>query len=72
MKTNNSSSNETASEPEGYLPSRHTYIVCGTFYTEFESPGLRCQSCTKCYHPTCAEMPLYYMIKYLRSTMKFQ
>ena len=29
-------------------------------------------SCTKCYDPTCAEMPLYYMVKYARSTIKFQ
>ena len=49
-----------------------TDIVCGTFYTEFKSQAQQCQSCTTCYHPTCAEIPLYYMVKYERSTIKFQ
>ena len=47
-------------------------IVCGTCDTEFKSPALQCQSFTKYYHPTCAEIPLYYMIKYAQSTIKFQ
>ena len=47
-------------------------IVCGTCDTEFKSPALQYQSCTKCYHQTCAEMPLYYMVKYARLTIKFQ
>ena len=46
-------------------------IVCGTCDTEFRSPALQCQSCTKCYPPTCAEIPLYYMVKYARSTIQF-
>ena len=50
----------------------HAGIVCGTCDTEFKSPALQCQSCTKCYHPTCAEMTLYYMVKYAQSTIKFQ
>ena len=49
-----------------------TDIVCGTCDIEFKSPALQCQTCTKCYLPTCAEMPLYYMVKYARSTIKFQ
>ena len=47
-------------------------IVCGTCDTEFKSAALQCHSCTKCYHPTCAEIPLYYMVKYARSTIEFQ
>ena len=47
-------------------------IVCGTCDTEFISPALQCQSCTKCYYPTCAEMPLYYMVKYAPSIIKLQ
>ena len=47
-------------------------IVCGTCDTEFKSPALQCQSAIKCYHQTLAEMPLYYMVKYAQSTIKFQ
>ena len=47
-------------------------IVCATGDTEFKSAALKCQSCAKCYHPTCAEMPLYYMVIYARSIIKFQ
>ena len=46
-------------------------IVCGTCDTEFRSPALQCQSCTICYHPTCAEIPLYYMVEYAQSTIQF-
>ena len=46
-------------------------IVCGTCDTEFKSPARQCHSCTKCYHPTCAKIPLYYIVKYARSTIKF-
>ena len=52
------------------IPQAH--IVCGTFNTEFKSPALQCQNCTICYHPTCDEMQLYYMVKYARSAIKFQ
>ena len=47
-------------------------IVCGTGNTDFKSPTLQCQNSTKCYHPTCAEMLLYYMVKYAQSIIKFQ
>ena len=47
-------------------------IVCGTCDTEFKPPALQCQSCTKCYHPTCAEMPLYYKVKYAQLTFYAQ
>ena len=47
-------------------------IVCGTCNTEFKTLALQCHNCTICYHPTCAEMPLYYMGKYARSAIKFQ
>ena len=46
-------------------------IVCGTCDTEFRSPALQCQSCTKCSHPTCAKIPLYHMVKYAQSTIQF-
>ena len=46
-------------------------IVCGTCDTKFRSPALQSQSCTKCNHPTCAEILLYYMVKYVRSTIRF-
>ena len=47
-------------------------IVCGKCDTEFKSPALQCQSCTKCYRPTCVKITLYYMVKYARSKIKFQ
>ena len=47
-------------------------IVCDTYNTEFKSPALKGQNCTICYHPTCAEMPLYYMVKYALSAIKYQ
>ena len=47
-------------------------IVCGTSNRVFKSPALQRQTCTICYHPTCAEMRLYYMVKYARTTIKFQ
>ena len=45
--------------------------MCGTCDTEFTSLAVQCQICTKCYHPTCAKMPLHYMVKYARSIIKF-
>ena len=47
-------------------------IVYGKCDTELKSPTLQCQSCTKCCHQTCVEMPLYEMVKYARSIIKFQ
>ena len=46
--------------------------MCGTCNAEFKSPALQCQNCNIYYHPACAEMPLYYMVRYARSTIKFQ
>ena len=46
-------------------------LVCGTCDTECESPSLQCQCGTNCYHSTCAEIPLYYIVKYARSTIQF-
>ena len=47
-------------------------VVCGTCNAEFKSPALQCQNCNICHHPASAEMPLYYMVRYARSTIKFQ
>ena len=47
-------------------------LVCVMCNTEFKSLAMQCQSCKRCHHPTCAEMPLYYMVKYARLTIKFQ
>ena len=46
-------------------------ILCGDGKAEFKSPALKCQTCKIYYHPICAEMPLYYMIIYARSSLSF-
>ena len=47
-------------------------ILCGDFQAEFKSPALQCKTCKISYHPTCAQMPLYYMVRYASSTMSFE
>ena len=46
--------------------------LCSDFQAEFKSPALLCKTCKISYHPTCAKMPLYYMVKYARSTVSFE
>ena len=46
-------------------------ILCGDFQTEFKSPALKCKTCKISYHPTCAQMPLYYMVRYANSCVSF-
>ena len=46
-------------------------ILCGDCKTEFKSPLLKCQTCKIYYHPICAEIPLYYMVRYASSSVSF-
>ena len=46
-------------------------ILCGDFQAEFKSPALQCKTCKISYHPTCAKIPLYYMVRYARSSVSF-
>lgn len=45
--------------------------VCGACYAQLKSPALLCHKCNCYYHPTCAQMPLYYMVRYVRSHITF-
>ena len=45
-------------------------ILCGP-QAEFKSPALQCQTCKILYHPTCAKMSLYYMVRYSSSSISF-
>ena len=47
-------------------------ILYGNFQAEFKSPALQCKTCKIPYHPTCAKMPLYYMVRYSSSTVSFE
>ena len=44
-------------------------ILCGNCKAEFESPALKRQTCKIYYHTICAEMPLYYMVRYASSSV---
>ena len=46
-------------------------ILCGSCKAEFKSLALQCQTCKILYHPTCAKMPLYYMVRYASSSVSF-
>ena len=46
-------------------------ILCGDCKAEFKSPALKCQTCKIYYHPICAKMPLYYMVRYASSSVSF-
>ena len=46
-------------------------ILCGDCKAEFKSPALKYQTCKIYYHPICAEMPLYYMVRYASSSVSF-
>ena len=46
-------------------------ILCGDFQAEFKSTALQCKTCKISYHPTCAKMPLYYMVRYASSSVSF-
>ena len=45
-------------------------IFCGDFKAEFKSPALQGQTC-KNYHPICAKMPLYYMVRFASTSVSF-
>ena len=47
-------------------------ILCDTFNTEFKYPALHCQNCIIRYHPTCAKMLLYFIVKYAQLNINFQ
>ena len=46
-------------------------ILCDNCQAKFKSPALQCQTCKISYHPTCAKMPLYYMVRYASSSVSF-
>ena len=46
-------------------------IVYGAYKEQFKSPALQCQTCKLVYHPTCAQMQLYYMVRYTSSSVSF-
>ena len=46
--------------------------VCSSYLSEFTSPALQSRKCNIYYHPTCAGMPLYYMVRNARSTLTFE
>ena len=46
-------------------------MLCGDCKAEFESPTLKCQTFTIYYHPLCAEMSLYNMVRYASSSVSF-
>ena len=46
-------------------------ILCGDCQAEFKSTALKCQTCKISYHPTCAKMPLYYMVRCASSSVTF-
>ena len=45
--------------------------VCGTLQEQFKSLALQCQTSKIVYHPTCAQMPLYYMVRYASANVSF-
>ena len=47
-------------------------ILCGNFQAGFKSPALQCKTCKIQYHPTCAKMPLYYMVRYTSLSVSFE
>ena len=47
-------------------------ILCGDFQAKFKLPALQCKTCKISYHPTCAKMPLYYMVRYASSSVSFE
>ena len=46
-------------------------ILCGDCKAEFKSPAFKCQTCKIYYHPICAKIPLYYMVRYASSSVSF-
>ena len=47
-------------------------ILCCNYQAKFKSPALQCKTCKISYHPTCAKIPLYYMVRYASSSVSFE
>ena len=50
----------------------HRTKYCVAIARLSKSPALQCKTCRISYHPTCAKMPLYYMVRYASSSVSFE
>ena len=67
--------NRTATPPNDavHISGRIAHLRCAILHISgrIEINSIAMQKCNIFHHPTCAEMPLYYMVRYIQSSTAF-